>query len=125
MQAYERGLAGLTDLGLMLPCADIAAARRSWFVFVVQLPHGVDRDQTVRDLAEVGIPSKPYFPAIHLMSYYRERFGHRPGEFPVTEDVSARSLALPFFPEMTEDQVGRVASALSDVLERRLVAPGR
>ena len=64
---------------------------------------------TIRALAAAGIQSKPYLPAIHLMSFYRERFGHREGEFPVCEDVAARSLALPFFPEMSEDQVARVA----------------
>ncbi len=56
-------------------------------------------------LRERGIQSKPYLPAIHLMSLYRERFGHREGEFPVCEDVAARSIALPFFPEMTDGQV--------------------
>jgi perosamine synthetase len=88
-------------------------------VFVVQLPHGSDRDGVVRDLAERGIPSKPYFPAVHLMSFYRERFGHREGQFPVCEDVAARSLALPFFPDMTEGQVERVAGSLADVLGQR------
>jgi perosamine synthetase len=82
----------------------------------VQLPRGVDRDDTVRALAERGIESKPYFPAVHLMSYYRERFGHREGELPICEDVAARSIALPFFPEMTEGQVGRVAGALAGLL---------
>ncbi|HTW42135.1 MAG TPA: DegT/DnrJ/EryC1/StrS family aminotransferase [Solirubrobacteraceae bacterium] len=96
--------------------------RRGWFVFVVQLPHGVDRDDTVRALAGVGIQSKPYLPAIHLMSFYRERFGHRPGEFPVCEDVAARSLALPFFPAMREGQVARVADELSAVLAPRRAA---
>jgi perosamine synthetase len=72
----------------------------------------------VRALNELGVPSKPYFPAIHLMSYYRDVFGHREGEFPVCEDVAARSIALPFFPEMTEGQVNRVASALGAVLAR-------
>ena len=67
------------------------------------------RDDDVLGLRERGIQSKPYLPAIHLMSFYRERFGHREGEFPVCEDVAARSLALPFFPEMTEGQVERVA----------------
>ena len=52
-----------------------------------------------------GVQCKPYLPAIHLMSFYRERFGHREGEFPVCEDVAARSVALPFFPAMTEGQV--------------------
>ena len=85
-------------------------------MFVVQLPPGVDRDTTVRELGELGIPSKPYFPAVHLMSFYRERFGHREGEFPVCEHVAARSIALPFFPGMSEGQIARVAEALAAVL---------
>jgi perosamine synthetase len=113
---YRQALDGLEEL--QLPCADAGGARRGWFVYVVQLPRGVDRDQTVRALAERGIPSKPYFPAIHLMTFYRERFGHREGEFPVCEDVAARSIALPFFPAMTEGQVDQVATELRAVLGR-------
>ncbi len=103
--------------GLDLPCEDAGGVQRGWFVFVVQLPRGVDRDETVRALGARGIPSKPYFPAVHLMSFYRERFGHREGEFPVCEDVAARSIALPFFPHMTTDQVERVAVSLRAVLQ--------
>jgi perosamine synthetase len=115
---YREALADVE--GLSLPCPDVGQARRGWFVYVVQLPRSVDRDETIRALAERGIPSKPYFPAIHLMSFYRERFGHREGEFPVCEDVAARSIALPFFPEMTEGQVAQVASALGSVLRARV-----
>ncbi len=111
---YREALAGVE--GLELPCEDAGGDVRGWFVFVVQLPRGVDRDATVVALRERGVASKPYLPAIHLMSFYRERFGHRPGEFPVCEDVAARSLALPFFPGLTEGQVARVAEALRDVL---------
>ena len=107
---YREVLAGIE--GLELPCPDRGGDVRGWFVFVVQLPRGVDRDQTVRALAAAGIQSKPYLPAIHLMSFYRERFGHREGQFPVCEEVAARSLALPFFPEMREGQVARVAERL-------------
>jgi dTDP-4-amino-4,6-dideoxygalactose transaminase len=109
----------LSDVeGLELPCPDRGAERRGWFVFVVQLPRGADRDETVRRLAELGVQSKPYLPAIHLMSFYRERFGHREGQFPVCEDVAARSLALPFFPALSEAEVGRVAVALRTALGR-------
>ena len=114
---YADALGSLHDL--TLPCPDHGALRRGWFVYVVQLPRGVDRDSVVRSLADRGVPSKPYFPAIHLMSFYREVFGHREGEFPVCEDVAARSIALPFFPEMTEGQVARVASVLEEVLQQR------
>jgi perosamine synthetase len=112
---YRQALAGIE--GLTLPCEDHGGSKRGWFVFVVQLPHDVDRDATIRGLREHGIQSKPYLPAIHLMSFYRERFGHREGEFPVCEDVAARSVALPFFPRMTEGQVARVGEALRAVLE--------
>jgi perosamine synthetase len=104
--------------GLTLPCPDEGQARRSWFVYVVQLPDGVDRDATVVELGRRGIDTKPYLPAIHLMGFYRERFGHREGEFPVCEDVSRRSLALPFFPQLAEGDVARVATELRDVIGR-------
>ncbi|HEY8581435.1 MAG TPA: DegT/DnrJ/EryC1/StrS family aminotransferase, partial [Capillimicrobium sp.] len=102
--------------GLELPCEDAGGDVRGWFVFVVQLPRGTDRDATIRALAERGVQSKPYLPAIHLMSYYRETFGHRPGEFPVCEDVAARSVALPFFPALEQSAVEQVAQALREVL---------
>jgi perosamine synthetase len=104
--------------GLTLPCPDRGGDRRGWFVFVVQLPHGADRDDTVRALTERGVQTRPYLPAIHLMTFYRERFGHREGEFPICEDVAARSIALPFFPELTEGQVDRVARELRGILGR-------
>ena len=112
--SYREALASIE--GLQLPCPDMDGNKRGWFVFVVQLPREVERDGVVRALAALGIPSKPYFPAVHLMTYYREQFGHREGEFPVCEDVAARSIALPFFPQMTEGQVLRVAEALGQVL---------
>jgi perosamine synthetase len=115
---YREALAGLVGEGLELPCVDSGLARRGWFVFVVQLPRRVDRDGFIRALGASGVPSKPYFPAVHLMSFYRERFGHREGEFPVCEDVAARSIALPFFPDMSEGQVERVADALRETLGR-------
>jgi dTDP-4-amino-4,6-dideoxygalactose transaminase len=110
---YREALGGT---GIELPCPDTGAERRGWFVFVVQLPRGVDRADVIEGLRERGVASKPYLPAIHLMSYYREAFGHREGEFPVCEDVAARSVALPFFPAMTEGQVAEVADALVAVI---------
>ena len=55
--------------------------------------------------------------ADRAVAFYRERFGHREGEFPVCEDVAARSIALPFFPQMTEGQVERVGEGLRQVLQ--------
>jgi perosamine synthetase len=111
---YREALAGID--GVELPCPDAGGDRRGWFVFVIQVPRGRDRDEVIRALRARGVQCKPYLPAIHLMSFYRERFGHREGEFPVCEDVAARSLALPFFPAMSEGQVERVAKALREAV---------
>ncbi len=113
--AYGERLARVE--GLELPCPDADGDRRSWFVYVVQLPAQVDRDATIERMRASGIDAKPYLPAIHLMSFYRERFGHKEGEFPVCEDVSRRSLALPFFPELTESQVERVSETLVGIIQ--------
>ena len=129
MLAARARIAGLYDQalaqveGLELPCADTGGDRRSWFVYVVQLPPEVDRDGAIRELRGMGVDSKPYLPAIHLSPFYRERFGHRDGEFPVCEDVARRSLALPFFPELTVLEVERVVSAVREVVAAIRAAP--
>lgn len=103
--------------GLVLPCADRGAERRSWFVYTVRLPEGLDREAAIADLDQRGISSKAYLPCIHLMPFYRERFGFGEGDFPVAEAVAARSLALPFFPGMGDEQADRVIEAVAEVLE--------
>ena len=118
---YGERLAGIE--GLELPCPDADGDVRSWFVYVIQLPEGVDRDGTIEAMRAKGIDAKPYLPAIHLMSFYRERFGHKEGEFPVCEEISRRSLALPFFPELTEGQLERVTDTLMGIIGSS--GPGR
>ncbi len=107
---YAERLAGIE--GVETPIAGRDRERRSWFVYTVALPEGVDRDATVDRLAERGVASKAYLPCIHLFPHLRE-LGYREGQFPVAEAASARSLALPFFPAMSEAQVERVVGALA------------
>jgi perosamine synthetase len=104
--------------GLLLAGADRGEARRSWFVYVLQLPAGTDRDGVTAALADEGIDSKAYLPCIHLMPHYRERFGLQEGQFPVAEAVAQRTLALPFFTAMGEADVERVVGALAGALGR-------
>jgi perosamine synthetase len=111
---YRERLAALE--GLELPIDDAAPARRSWFVYVVQLPEGADRDAVIDALTERGVQSKAYLPCIHLQPLYRERFGFKGGEFPLSERAAARSLGLPFFTSMTEAQVECVCDCLAEVL---------
>jgi dTDP-4-amino-4,6-dideoxygalactose transaminase len=110
---YERRLAGID--GAEAPPAGRGAERRSWFVYPVRLSEEVDRDATIARLGERGVAAKAYLPCIHLFPHLREQ-GWRKGQFPVAEAASARSLALPFFPAMTESHVERVCEALAESL---------
>jgi perosamine synthetase len=102
--------------GLELPCPDDAEHERSWFVYVVALPEGADREQVVGSLAERGVQTARYLPCIHLQSYMRERFGYGPGLCPVAEQVSARTLALPFHARLPADDQTYVAEAVAAAL---------
>ncbi len=92
--------------------------RRSWFVYAPRLDADLARDAIIGRLEAEGVSAKPYLPCIHLQPYYRTDHGHAPGELPVTEEISASTIALPFFCEMTDEQVDRVC----DTMERAIQA---
>jgi perosamine synthetase len=113
--AYERALGGIDWVAL--PRAG-AGESVDWFVYVVRLAPEIDRDGLIDRLAERGVPSRPYFAPIHLQPFYRETFGFRAGDFPVTERVASSTLALPFSSRLTDDEVGYVADALVEIVDR-------
>ncbi len=82
----------------------------------VRFAPGIERDRLARRLGERGIPARPYFLPIHLQPYMVERFAYRPGDFPITEDLGRRGLALPFSGVMTEEMVDTVCQELAGVL---------
>jgi perosamine synthetase len=107
--AYERLLG--PHPWLRLPAAR-PGADVDWFVYVVRLAEEIDRDRLIGQLAEHGVPGRPYFSPIHLQPLYRERMGFAEGDFPVTERVARTTLAIPFSSRLSDDQVARVADAL-------------
>ena len=111
---YRELLSGIEGLGL--PHEAKAPARRSWFVYPVRLPAGADRAAVIASLGQAGVPAKAYLPAIHLFPHLRE-LGYGEGQFPVAEDIAARSMALPFYGGMTEPEAARVATALDAALK--------
>lgn len=113
-QRYSGLLAGVE--GLAAPLEDDADHVRSWFVYVVTLDRGIDREHVIAELDRQGVASSRYLPSIHLQSYMRERYGFREGLCPVSEDLSERTLALPFFTAIEGDDQQRVADALSAAL---------
>jgi dTDP-4-amino-4,6-dideoxygalactose transaminase len=98
--------------GVQVPVVSPDTSRMSWFAFVIRLAEGIDRKRLMDALAARGVPSRPYFSPIHLQPYFARQFGYRRGDFPVTEALGDRSLALPFSSTLGEAQVSLVCEAL-------------
>ena len=113
---YTKLLEGVD--GVEPPLGDDADHKRSWFVYVVKVAEGVDRDAVVESLSAQGIEAGLYVPAVHLQPYMRERYGFAEGTCPVAEDACSRTLALPFFPQLEASDQELVVEALQDSLNR-------
>ncbi len=111
---YEARLSEIP--GLEIPIVEPYTTRMSWFVYVVRFDAKLERDALAKRLESKGVPARPYFLPIHLQPYMLERFGYREGDFPATEDLGRRGLALPFSGVMTEEQVEYVCRSIREVL---------
>lgn len=112
-ETYNRLLADVPEIETQQIAPDVDM---SWFVYVVRLDTSFtrnQRDDILRLLRDRGIGCSNYFPCIHLEPFYRTEFGHAPGDFPVAESISDRSIALPFFGRMADEQIVRVVEELT------------
>jgi perosamine synthetase len=111
---YERSLADIEEVTppqIVPNTTDV-----SWFVYVIRVDAAIDRDRLARILKEKGVPVRPYFAPIHLQPYMQDMFGFQHGDYPVTEDLGNRSLALPFSGTMSEEAVVTVCQRIADAL---------
>jgi perosamine synthetase len=93
-ERYDSLLAGVERVTTLAD--DDADHRRSWFVYVIALDASVDRAHVMAELRKRGVSTAEYVPCVHLQPYMRERYGFGEGLCPVAEEISARTLALPF-----------------------------
>ena len=101
---------------LRVPWISPSTTRMSWFVYVIRLAPGLDKDGVMATLEGQGIPTRPYFSPIHLQPFMRQMLGCTEGDFPVTEEVAKSALALPFSSVMTESEVDYVCERLADAV---------
>lgn len=92
--------------------------RMSWCLYVVTLAPHLHRDPVMASMEEQGIPTRGYFEPVHLQVYIRQQFGYKEGDLPVTEDVARRTIALPFFNNLSEEQVRRVIEGLAQAVKQ-------
>lgn len=116
--AYTRRLMGNTDI--ILPTID-PDTFMSWFVYVIRLSDRFtadDRDTVIEGLRRHDVGAADYFPPIPLLPYYQQQFGYKPGDFPIAESVSHRTIALPFFSTITDREIDLVCQTLELMMTR-------
>ena len=111
---YDALLGGVPNLEL--PPLTLPRRTISWFVYVVRLPEHVDRDRVQAALARRGIASGRYFAPIHLQPAWKAHPSARAVSLPLTESISRRTLALPFFNRISLSQQEEVAAALRQAI---------
>jgi len=122
---YKERLSGIT--GVRLPHIAQEVTRMSWFVYVIRVGWDEEtpkmqskvRDHVMARLGEADIGCRPYFTPIHLQPFYREMFGYQEGDFPVTEELGRTSIAIPFYNNLTEDEIDYVGQVIERALEER------
>lgn len=115
---YSEQLKHTSDISLP---SQSKSCKISWFVYVIKLAEKFsidDRNLVIERLRESGIGCNAYFPPIHLQPFYQTYFGYRQGDFPVTESISARTVALPFYSNLSENQIDYVCTKLADILNK-------
>lgn len=114
---YKERLHNIEQVKLL---PELSGRKISWFVYLVRLTDDFnqeDRDKIIEKLLEYGISCGTYFQPIHLQPFYVKMFGYKKGDFPITEYVSERTIALPFFSKMTEKQVDYVCDRIMKIIE--------
>ena len=117
-EMYEEKLTEVEEV--QVPYIAPYVSRMSWFVYVVRLKRGIDRNKVIKYLNEEGVQCKPYFTPIHLQPFYRKMFGYKEGDFPITEDVTGRTIALPFFNNLKEEQIDYVVEKLKQGIKNSI-----
>jgi perosamine synthetase len=113
-EMYNQKLAEIE--AVQIPYVSTNTSKMSWFVYVIRLADGINREKVMDYLNREGVQCKPYFTPIHLQPFYVDMFGYKKGDFPITEDVSSRTIALPFFTNLQEEQIDYVVQKLKEAI---------
>ncbi len=115
---YQEALAD--DDRLIIP-AEPEGCDINWFVFVIRLAEKVtleQRNEVLAEMTEKGIQVSNYFAPVHLQPFMTDKFAYKYGDFPVTDSVCKSTIALPFYNNLTKDDIAIVRETLKEILDK-------
>jgi dTDP-4-amino-4,6-dideoxygalactose transaminase len=111
---YEGSLGDIRNISWMKTLEGVRHARH---LFTVLVPPQ-KRDQLLWALQQRGIGVAVNYRPIHLLKYYRENFRFKEGDFPVAEEIGSRTISLPLYPDLSQDEIAYVVQVLNEELNR-------
>lgn len=117
-ELYNKKLSDFLEIELPM---EAAGTKVNWFVYVIKLSKKYtqkDRDRVIKEMAKKGIECRNYFFPIHLQPFYRKMFKFKKGDFPVTESVGERTIALPFFSNLKEKEIDYIVKNLKEIISK-------
>jgi dTDP-4-amino-4,6-dideoxygalactose transaminase len=117
-ERYEAALEEVSEVTLPRNYEGIRHARHLFPIFVADAM----RDEVIAGLQAAGVGCVVNYRAIHLLTWFRETYGYRPGDFPIAEQLGDRVLSLPFYPRMPHAHVDVVVEQIRRSLQARSLA---
>jgi Predicted pyridoxal phosphate-dependent enzyme apparently involved in regulation of cell wall biogenesis len=111
---YLEGLTGIE--GIELPQSPGYDHTHAWHLFVIKNSK-LDRDEFMNQLAEYNIGYGLHFPAVHTLSYVKKKYVPAKGTLKETNRAAEKILSLPLFPDMLEEDVEYVCSAIKEIMK--------
>jgi len=109
----------LVNTGIQIPKDAPGDDQHSWHLYLIRLPKNIERDQFIEELGAEGIGTSVHFIPLHLMSYYQEKYGYQPEDFPIALESFSRLVSLPIYSRMKDSEVERVMEAVLKLMDRK------
>jgi UDP-4-amino-4,6-dideoxy-N-acetyl-beta-L-altrosamine transaminase len=113
VKIYKEGFDGINEIAL--PCVK-PNVRHVWHLYTILL-NGINRDKFFKAMRQKNIGVNVHYIPVYRHSYYKQRFGLNPKDFPVTEDLFERIITLPLFPKMSDQDVFDVIDAVKETVK--------
>jgi dTDP-4-amino-4,6-dideoxygalactose transaminase len=115
---YREVLNDIDGLGFMetLPEDEISAHH----LFTVLVPKQVSRDEVMEKMQKAGIGCAVNYRAVHTLKFFREKYGYQPEDFPIANEIGDRTISLPLYPKLSEDEVEIVCKIFKESIDSLL-----
>lgn len=111
-ELYEESLRDVKGIEIL---KTVTSSKHARHLFTILVAPG-KRDYILHAMQEKGIGVAVNYRAIHLLKFYREKFGCKEGDFPIAEDIGKRTISLPLYPKLRDEELVYILNTLKEII---------